>query len=67
MYREGTVRRAFDLATECTSVEAVRARLKQEGYSGVDLHLESRLLRRDLTAKLLSRAPAETCDSEASV
>lgn len=39
----GTVQRAFQLAPECTSVDDVRRKLKQEGYSAVDEHLQGSL------------------------
>lgn len=52
MVRVSVVVRAFGLAAECRSLEAVRARLKLEGYEAVDLHLSSRALRRDLRQAL---------------
>jgi hypothetical protein len=62
MFRKGMVERAFELASQCRSLDAVRARLKEEGYSGIDLHFASRSLRRDLCAKLIvgNNADAQT-------
>lgn len=39
----GTVQRAFQLAPECTSIDHVRRKLKQEGYSAVDEHVQGSL------------------------
>lgn len=48
-----TVERAFQLAKECRSIEEIRVRLRREGYSNVDGHLQGPSIRRDLT-KLLN-------------
>lgn len=39
----GTVHRAFELAPECTSLEELRRKLKREGYSSVDDHVQGSL------------------------
>ena len=49
----GTVERAFQLATECATVEEIRARLRAEGYSNVDAHLQGSTIRLQLK-KLLA-------------
>lgn len=47
----GTVERAFQLASECTSVDELRFKLKKEGCSYVDEHLQG-VLRKELTGRL---------------
>ena len=49
----GTVERAFQLAGECATVEEIRARLRAEGHSNVDAHLQGGAIRQQLT-KLLA-------------
>lgn len=49
-----TVERAFQLAEESTSVDEIRAKLKKEGYSNVDAHLNGGQIRSALT-KLMRR------------
>jgi hypothetical protein len=51
----GTVHRAFQLAPECTSIDEVRRKLKQEGYSAVDEHLQGSSIQDDLKKLLRSR------------
>ena len=41
----GTVQRAFQLAPECGSIDEIRRRLKREGYSAVDEHLQGHNLK----------------------
>jgi hypothetical protein len=53
------IERAYELAAECTSVEDVRLRLKQEGYSNVEMHFQGSLLRRALTKLLKPLSPGE--------
>lgn len=50
----GTVERAYQLAPDCRTMQEVRAKLVQEGYSNIDAHLQGSL-RKDLT-KLLKSA-----------
>jgi tRNA G26 N,N-dimethylase Trm1 len=50
----GTVERAFQLAPECTSIEEIRRKLKREGHSAVDEHLQGSSVQTDLK-KLLNR------------
>jgi hypothetical protein len=47
----GTVERAFQLAPECDSVDEIRHKLKREGHSSVDEHVEG-VLRRELVSRL---------------
>ena len=49
MHTQHIVERAFQLAKEANTIEEIRAKLKQEGYSNVDGHLIGPLLRADLT------------------
>ncbi len=55
-----TVERAFQLAAECATVDEIRVRLRNEGYSSVDAHLQGRLIRADLQRALASRQSNET-------
>lgn len=49
----GTVERAFQLASDCRSIDELRAKLIKEGCSNIDAHLQGSL-RKDL-AKLLKK------------
>jgi hypothetical protein len=51
----GTVHRAFELAPECTSIEELRRKLKQEGYGAVDEHLQGNSIQNDLKKLLKQR------------
>jgi hypothetical protein len=42
------VQRAFELAPECTTIGEIRFRLKREGYSAVDEHLQGSSVQNDL-------------------
>jgi hypothetical protein len=48
----GTVQRAFQLAPECSTIDEIRAKLKREGHSNIEAHLQGASIRKDL-AKLL--------------
>ncbi len=50
-----TVERAFQLAAECATVDEIRARLRSEGYSNVDAHLQGGSIRAELRKALASR------------
>lgn len=50
------VARAYQLAPECFDIQWLRAKLRREGFSQVDAHLESASLRKDLR-KLFQKAP----------
>ncbi|MES1200305.1 MAG: hypothetical protein ABUS57_02510 [Pseudomonadota bacterium] len=59
--RLGTVERAFDLAqnSDILTVEAIRRRLKAEGYSDWEFQLSGREIRRQLQALVVAkRKPA---------
>jgi len=51
----GIVERAFQLAQELATVEAIRVQLRKEGYSSVDAHLMGRKIRSDLV-KIIRKA-----------
>jgi hypothetical protein len=51
----GIIERAYQLATECVSVDEVRHRLRREGYFDVDAHLRGPRIRGDLTRLLPKR------------
>jgi hypothetical protein len=51
----GMVERAFQLATEFATVEEIRARLRAEGYSNVDAHLQGSTIRLELKKLLALR------------
>ncbi len=44
----GTVQRAFQLAPECISIDEIRRKLKREGYSAVDEHLQGNSIQNEL-------------------
>jgi hypothetical protein len=50
----GTVERAFQLASECRSLEEVRHKLVREGHSNIDAHLRGKARRVELR-KLLKQ------------
>ena len=55
-----TIERAYQIAKsgECVGVEAIRRRLKDEHYVGVDAHLAGAQIKRDLTSLMKSAALA---------
>ena len=44
----GTVGRAFELAPQAESIEAIRKQLKDEGHFQVDAHLSGAQIKKDL-------------------
>ena len=50
----GTIERAFQLAEQSESVDAIRSELKKEGHSNVDAHLQGGKIRSDL-ARIIKR------------
>jgi hypothetical protein len=46
------IERAFQLAPQLTSIEAIRKALRQEGYSNVDAHLAGASIKADLKKQL---------------
>ena len=57
MMEVGTIERAFQLAPECTTIDDIRFKLKREGYSEVDNHLQRSSIQRDLK-RMLKRQPS---------
>ena len=51
----GTVERAFQLAQQCASLKAIRNKLKSEGYSNVEAHLNGGQIRSALVKILKDR------------
>lgn len=58
MHRVSIIERAFQVASECGSVQEVRRRLVREGYFQVDAHLTGRQIHRDITSRLNTRLRA---------
>ena len=52
MDRRNVIERAYELASDCGSIDEVRRKLSGEGYFQVDAHLSGQLIRRQITAKL---------------
>ena len=50
----GTIERAFQLAEQSESVDAIRSELKKEGHSNVDAHLQGGTIRSEL-ARIIKR------------
>jgi hypothetical protein len=46
------VKRAFELAPDCTSIDEIRSKLRREGYDGVVEHLQGGSIQKDLRLKL---------------
>ena len=57
MMEVGTIERAFQLAPECSTIDDIRFKLKREGYSEVDNHLQGSSIQRDLK-RMLKRQPS---------
>jgi hypothetical protein len=49
---KGTIKRAFELAPDCTSIDEIRSKLRREGYDEVGEHLQGGSIQRDLRLKL---------------
>lgn len=52
----GIIERAFQLAPECATIDEIRLKLKREGYSEVENHLQGGSIQKDLK-RLLKRRP----------
>lgn len=50
----GTVGRAFQLAPEAESIDAIRKQLKEEGHFQVDAHLSGAQIKKDLRKAMQS-------------
>ena len=48
----GTIKRAFELAPECTTIDEISSKLKREGHESVVQHLQGLGIRKELRAKL---------------
>jgi hypothetical protein len=46
------VKRAFELAPDCTSIDEIRLKLKQEGYDAVQEHLQGSSIQKELRLRL---------------
>lgn len=53
MERTHIIGRALQIAPECASVLDVKRQLRGEGYAQVDAHFSGRLLRQQITERLL--------------
>jgi hypothetical protein len=58
---KGTIERAFELASTCEDLDAIRSTLRREGYSNVDAHLAGRVIQTDLR-KILKRSSEASGD-----
>jgi hypothetical protein len=52
----GIVERASKLAPECATIDEIRLKLKREGYSEVENHLQGSSIQKDLK-RLLKQKP----------
>lgn len=48
MHSPSIIERAFQLARECSDLNAIRATLRKEGYANVDAHLAGGAIKGDL-------------------
>jgi tRNA G26 N,N-dimethylase Trm1 len=48
MQTQNIIERAFEVASESTSIEEIRKVLRREGYSNVDAHLGGASIKADL-------------------
>lgn len=44
----GTVARAFALAPECMTIDELKAKLRREGFEGIEAHLQGGSIRNEL-------------------
>ena len=56
MHTQNIIERAFQLASDSTSIEEIRKTLRREGYSNVDAHLGGASIKADLKKRF---APKE--------
>ena len=54
MQTQNIIERAFQLASEATSIEEIRKALRQEGYANVDAHLAGASIKADLKKRFAS-------------
>jgi ribosomal protein S8 len=48
----GTVKRAFEIAPDCTTIDEIRSRLREEGYANVFEHLQGSSIQKQLRLRL---------------
>jgi hypothetical protein len=48
----GTVKRAFEIAPECRSIDEIRSKLRQEGHASVQEHLQGSSIQKELKLRL---------------
>jgi len=53
MHSHNIIERAFQLASDSSSLEEVRKALRREGYSNVDAHLEGATIKADLKKRFV--------------
>ena len=54
MQTQNIIERAFQLASDSTSIEDIRRALRKEGYSNVDAHLAGASIKADLKKRFAS-------------
>lgn len=59
MHTLNIIERAFQLASESTSLEDIRKTLRGEGYSNVDAHLAGASIRADLKKRFAQPAAVD--------
>ena len=55
MHTQNIIERAFQLASDSTSIEDIRKTLRREGYSNVDAHLGGASIKADLKKRFATR------------
>ena len=48
----GTVKRAFELAPECQTIDEIRNKLRKEGFENVLEHLQGSSIQKELRSRL---------------
>lgn len=55
MQTQNIIERAFQLASDSTSIEDIRKTLRREGYSNVDAHLGGASIKADLKKRFAAK------------
>lgn len=55
MQTHNIIERAFQLASDSTSIEEIRKTLRREGYSNVDAHLGGASIKADLKKRFATK------------
>lgn len=55
MHTQNIIERAFQLASQSTSIEDIRKTLRREGYSNVDAHLGGASIKADLKKRFATK------------